>query len=117
LQPIFGLYQQRAKTAGFEDGIRLALQTILVSPDFIFRVELDPPGAAAGTAHRVSDVGLASRLSFFLGGRAPDDQLLAVAESGKLSDPAVMEAQVRRMLADPRSQALVKNFVGQWLFL
>jgi hypothetical protein len=117
LQPIFGIYQQRAKAEGFEAGIRLALQTILVSPDFIFRVELDPPGAAPGTAHRVSDGELASRLSYFLWSSAPDDELLAAAERGGLSDPSVMEAQVRRMLADPRSQALVKNFVGQWLFL
>jgi hypothetical protein len=117
LQPIFAVYQQRAKTAGFEAGIRLALQAVLVQPDFIFRVELDPQGMARGTAHRVSDIELASRLSFFLWSSMPDDELLAAGESGKLSDPSILEAQVRRMLADERSQALVKNFVGQWLFL
>jgi len=117
LTPIFGVYQQRAKTSGFEGGIRLALQAILVSPDFIFRVELDPPGATPGSAHRVSDLELASRLSFFLWSSTPDDELLAVAERGELSDPSMLEKQVRRMLADARSKALVNNFVGQWLFL
>jgi hypothetical protein len=117
LPPIFAVYQQRAKAAGFEAGIRLALQAILVSPDFIFRVELDPPGAAPGSAHRLSDLELASRLSFFLWSSTPDDELLAVAERGGLSDPSMLEAQVRRMIADQRSRALVKNFVGQWLFL
>jgi Protein of unknown function (DUF1592)/Protein of unknown function (DUF1588)/Protein of unknown function (DUF1585)/Protein of unknown function (DUF1587)/Protein of unknown function (DUF1595) len=117
LPPLLALYQQRAQKAGFEAGIRLALQSILVSPEFVFRIELDPPESAAGSVHRVSDVELASRLSFFLWSSMPDDELLAVAERGSLGDPAVLEAQVRRMLADPRSQALVKNFVGQWLFL
>jgi Protein of unknown function (DUF1592)/Protein of unknown function (DUF1588)/Protein of unknown function (DUF1585)/Protein of unknown function (DUF1595) len=117
LQPIIGVYQQRAKTAGFDAGVRLAVQAILVQPDFIFRVELDPAGATPGSVHRVSDVELASRLSFFLWSSAPDDELLAVAERGELAKPEVMEAQVRRMLADQRSGALVKNFVGQWLFL
>jgi hypothetical protein len=95
----------------------LALQKILVSPDFIFRAELDPADAAPGSVHRLGDIELASRLSFFLWSSIPDDELLAVAERGELSDPSMLERQVRRMLADPRSQALVKNFVGQWLFL
>ena len=114
---LLALYQQGAKKAGFEAGIRLALQKILVSPEFIFRMELDPPGAAPGSVHRISDVELASRLSFFLWSSMPDDELLAVAERGELSDVSVLKGQVRRMLADQRSQALVKNFVGQWLFL
>jgi hypothetical protein len=117
LPPLLALYQQRAQKAGFEAGIRLALQAILLSPEFVFRFELDPPDSARGSVHRVSDVELASRLSFFLWSSMPDDELLAAAERGSLGDPAVLEAQVRRMLADPRSQALVKNFVGQWLFL
>jgi hypothetical protein len=117
LPPLLALYRQGAQNGSFENGIRLALQKILVSPEFIFRVELDPPNAAPGSVHRVSDIELASRLSFFLWSSIPDDELLAVAESGKLGDAAVLEKQVRRMLADSRSQSLVKNFVGQWLFL
>jgi hypothetical protein len=117
LPPLLALYRQGAESGGFESGVRLALQTILVSPEFIFRMEFDPPNATPGSVHRVSDVELATRLSFFLWSSIPDDELLAVAERGGLSDPSVMEGQVRRMLADPRSQSLVKNFVGQWLFL
>lgn len=117
LTPLLALYRQGAESGGFEAGVRLALQKILVSPEFIFRMELDPPDAAPGSVHRISDVELASRLSFFLWSSIPDDELLAVAERGKLSDTSVLVGQVRRMLADPRSQALVKNFAGQWLFL
>jgi len=117
LPQLVALYKQGAASGGFESGVRLALQKILVSPDFLFREELDPSGAARGTVRPVGDVNLASRLSFFLWSSIPDDELLSVAESGKLSDPAVLESQVRRMLADPRSQSLVQNFVGQWLFL
>ncbi len=117
LPQLVGLYKQGAAHGGFESGIRLALQKILVSPEFIFRVELDPPGATPGSVHRISDIELASRLSFFLWSSIPDDELLAVAERGGLSDPASLEAQVKRMMADPRSQTLVKNFAGQWLFL
>jgi len=114
---ILALYKQGAAAGGFEQGVRLALQKILVSPDFIFRVELDPADAAPGSARQVSDVELASRLSFFLWSSIPDDELLTVAESGKLRDPSVLESQVKRMMADQRSQALVKNFAGQWLFM
>jgi hypothetical protein len=117
LPQLLALYKQGAQNGGFESGIRLALQKILVSPEFIFRVELDPPGVAPGTVHRVSDIELASRLSFFLWSSIPDEELLAVAERGGLSDPATLEAQVKRLMADPRSQTLVKNFAGQWLFL
>jgi len=117
LPQLMALYKQGAQSGGFETGIRLALQKILVSPDFLFRVELDPTGAAAGSVHRVSDVELASRLSFFLWSSIPDDELLGVAERGELSNPSVLESQVKRMIKDPRSEALVKNFAGQWLFL
>jgi len=114
---LLGLYKTGAQNGGFEQGVRLALQKILVSPDFLFRAEVDPPGAAPGTVYKISDIELASRLSFFLWSSIPDDQLLAVAESGRLSDPSVLQAQVKRMLADRRSGALVKNFAGQWLYL
>jgi hypothetical protein len=114
---LLALYKTGAQKGGFESGVRLALQKILVSPEFLFRTEVDPPGAAPGTVYKISDVELASRLSFFLWSSIPDDQLLAVAESGRLSDPSILQSEVKRMLADPRSQALVKNFAGQWLFL
>jgi mono/diheme cytochrome c family protein len=114
---LLALYKTGAQNGGFESGVRLALQKILVSPDFVFRVEVDPPGAAPRTIYKISDIELASRLSFFLWSSIPDDQLLAVAESGRLSDPSVLQAQVKRMMADPRSEALVTNFAGQWLFL
>jgi len=105
------------KGGGFESGIRLALQMMLVNPDFIFRAEYEPAGMAPGTSYRVSDLELASRLSFFMWSTIPDDELLRLAEAGRLSDKAVLNAQVKRMLADPKSEALVKNFTGQWLFL
>jgi hypothetical protein len=114
---LLALYTAGAQNGGFDAGVRLALQKILVSPDFLFRAEVDPPGAARGSVYKISDIELASRLSFFLWSSIPDDQLLAVAEGGRLSDPVVLQAQVKRMLADPRSQALVENFSGQWLFL
>ena len=99
----------------FEAGIETALQRILASPKFVFRVERDPAGLPA--VHRISDVELASRLSFFLWSSIPDDELLNVAEQGSLQQPAVLERQVRRMLADPKAEALVSNFAGQWLHL
>src|SRR6266550_5306955 len=114
---LVALYNEGARNGGFESGVRLALQKILVSPEFLFRAEVDPPRAAPGTVYKISDIELASRLSFFLWSSIPDDQLLTVAESGRLSDPSVLQGQVKRMLADPRSQALVKNFAGQWLYL
>ncbi len=110
-------YEQGRKGGGFEVGVRLALERILVSPNFLFRIEVDPKNVRSGTAYRVSDVELASRLSFFLWSSVPDDELLGLAEHGKLKEPVVLAAQVKRMLADPRSEALVKNFVGQWLYL
>jgi hypothetical protein len=114
---LLALYKTGAQNGGFESGVRLALQKILVSPEFLFRTEVDPPGVAPGAVYKISDVELASRLSFFLWSSIPDDQLLAAAESGRLSDPSVLQAQVKRMLVDPRAGALVKNFAGQWLFL
>jgi Protein of unknown function (DUF1592)/Protein of unknown function (DUF1588)/Protein of unknown function (DUF1595)/Protein of unknown function (DUF1587)/Protein of unknown function (DUF1585) len=117
IPPLLALYKQGAEAGGFEQGVRLALQKILVSPSFLFRVELDPADATPRSVREVSDIELASRLSFFLWSSIPDDELLAVSESGKLRDPSVLEGQVRRMLADSRSQALVQNFAGQWLFM
>jgi len=90
---------------------------VLVSPQFLFRVERDPAGLAPNTAYRLSDLELASRLSFFLWSSIPDDELLDTAERGKLSEPGMIEQQVRRMLADSRSRNLVTNFAGQWLYL
>jgi mono/diheme cytochrome c family protein len=110
-------YRSGHDRGGFENGIRLALQRILVSPDFLFRVEMDPPGLPSGSAYRISDVELASRLSFFLWSSGPDDELLGAAERGKLRDRVVLDRQVARMLADPRANTLVSNFVGQWLYL
>ena len=114
----------RAQGGSFDDGIELALRRLLVSPEFLYRVEADLP-VAPGAEHppdttrvyRVRDLDLASRLSFFLWSSIPDDELLALADDGRLSDPAELERQVRRMLADRRSSALTKNFAGQWLQL
>ena len=99
----------------FDTAIRDALPTILASPKFLYRAERSPAGLAPGSIHAIGDVELASRLSFFLIGRAPDDELLTVAERGTLTMPAVLEAQVRRLLADPRSESLVSSFAFQWL--
>jgi hypothetical protein len=110
-------YNVARDEGGFEQGIRMALQRILVSPNFLFRVESDPANAASGSAYRINDVELASRLSFFLWSSIPDDELLSLAEGGKLTDPNLLQQQVKRMLADPRANTLVTNFVGQWLYL
>ena len=117
LDVLLDFYRLGRGEGSFDDGIRRALQRVLVSPSFLFRIETDPPDGVAGMPHPLSDLELASRLSFFLWSSMPDDELLAVAEDGSLSDPAVLEAQARRMLADPRSRALVENFGGQWLYL
>ena len=102
---------------GFDAGIRLALERLLVDPDFLLRVHEDPPGAAPGEAYALGGPALASRLSFFLWSSIPDDELLDAAERGALSDPAARRRQVRRMLADARSEALASNFAAQWLHL
>jgi len=111
------LYRKARAHGDFESGIEMALSAVLVSPHFLFRVEQDPAGIPPNTGYRISDVELASRLSFFLWSSIPDDELLNVAMAGKLNEPAVLERQVRRMLADSRSQALVNNFASQWLHL
>ena len=100
---------------GFDRGIELALRAVLVSPKFVFRTEQDSAGVAPSQPHRISDSELASRLSFFLWSSIPDEELLDVAASGRLRQPAVLERQVRRMLADPRSRSLIGNFAAQWL--
>jgi hypothetical protein len=117
IQDLTSLYEAGYRNGGFEGGIQLALQRILVDPEFLFRIENDPDGIAPGAAYALSDLELASRLSFFLWSSIPDEELLSVAEDGRLSDDEVLENQVRRMLADPKSQALVDNFAGQWLYL
>ncbi|HEX6942560.1 MAG TPA: DUF1592 domain-containing protein, partial [Gemmatimonadaceae bacterium] len=117
---LMGFYRKGAASGGanaFEQGIRTALQVILASPHFVFRFERVPPNVSPGSNYRISDVELASRLSFFLWGTIPDPQLLAAATAGKLSSPATLQAQVRRMLADPRAEALSTRFAAQWLRL
>jgi hypothetical protein len=110
-------YKQGKQDSGFDMGIEKALRAMLVSPDFVFRIERDPNGKTPGTVYRIGDVELASRLSYFLWSSMPDQTLQDLAEKGKLKDPAVLTQQVRRMLEDPRSQSLVDNFMSQWLTL
>ncbi len=110
-------YRSARLESGFDAGIELALSAILINPNFLFRIEPDPAGLAPGSAYRVSDLQLASRLSFFLWSSIPDDELLDLAARGDLGKPEVLEGQVRRMLADPRSSNLVTNFASQWLHL
>ena len=116
--PLLAAYAAgREAGGGFEEGVRWALEALLVSPKFLFRVERDPADATPGAPYRVSDLDLASRLSFFLWSSIPDDQLLEAAARGDLDDPERRAREVRRMLDDPRSGALVENFAGQWLYL
>jgi hypothetical protein len=110
-------FYRDGRQRSFEFGIERAVARILVDPQFLFRFEREPARAAAGAAYRVSDLELASRLSFFLWSSVPDDELIAVASKGGLSAPATLERQVRRMLADPKADALVTNFAAQWLYL
>jgi mono/diheme cytochrome c family protein len=117
LVAIMPFYEEGRKEKDFELGIQTALERLLVSPQFLYRVERDPPGLAAGTAYRLTDLELASRLSFFLWSSGPDDELLNLAAAGKLKQPEVLEKQVRRMMADPRSESMVTNFAAQWLYL
>jgi hypothetical protein len=117
-QPLLASYEFGRDDGGsFEDGIRWAVEALLVSPKFLFRIERDPTNVPPGTPYRLSDLELASRLSFFLWSSIPDDELIDLAEGNQLREPSVLEAQVRRMLQDSRASALVDNFIGQWLFL
>ena len=117
VERLLTFYDRGRAKGSFDTGIEMALRRLLVSPEFLFRIERDPEGVAAGTNYRISDLELASRLSFFLWSSGPDDALLEVAVRGELGDATVFEQQVDRMLADPRSSALVTNFAGQWLTL
>src|SRR5262245_23304371 len=110
-------YRSGRDGGSFDSGIQFALERLLVSPNFLLRIEHDPSNAHAGAPYRVSDLELASRLSFFLWSTIPDDELLNVAAAGKLNTPTVLDQQVRRMLADPRATQLVTNFAAQWLYL
>ena len=117
LQRLLSSYKAGHAEGGFEVGIQHGLERMLASPSFLFRIEQEPANRAPGTAYRLSDLDVASRLSFFLWSSIPDDQLLDLAIRGKLADSAVLAKQIRRMLGDPRSQALVDNFATQWLSL
>jgi mono/diheme cytochrome c family protein len=117
LQDLLPFFETGRKEAGFDRGIQKAIERLLVSSQFLFRIERPPANVAPGAVYRVSDLDLASRLSFFLWSSIPDDELLDAAVTGRLKDPKVFDAQVRRMLADPRSDSLVTNFAAQWLFL
>jgi hypothetical protein len=117
LSPFLAAYTTARLKNGFEFSIAAALRDILLAPDFLFRLEFDPPGAAPGSAQKVSDWELASRLSFFLWSSIPDDELLDTARSGRLRNPQVLRREVGRMLADPRASTLADNFAAQWLGL
>ena len=117
LETLLGFYQSGRNKGNFETGIEMALRRILSDPQFVYRFERDPATAAPDTPYRISDLELASRLSFFLWSSIPDEELLDVAARGKLHEHATLEHQVRRMLADPRADSLVGNFADQWLYL
>jgi len=117
LDQLVSFFRTGYNDGGFEVGVETALRALLASPEFLFRIERDPDNVSSGVAYRVNDVELASRLSFFLWSSIPDEELLRAAESGQLSDETVLEQQVRRMLADPRAEALTTNFASQWLHL
>lgn len=110
-------YEAGRKERDFDFGIQSALERLLISPQFLYRIEREPANAVAGRAFRITDLELASRISFFLWSSIPDDELLTVAEQGRLRQPEVLRAQIKRMLADRKSEALVTNFAAQWLFL
>jgi hypothetical protein len=117
LESLMQMYQLGRASGNFEDGVRTAVQTLIAMPDFVFRFERVPAGVGPGETYRISDLELASRLSYFLWGTAPDDTLLDIASEGRLRAPGVLEQQVRRMLADSRSETLSSNFAMQWLRL
>ena len=114
---LMNFYRAGLSDGSFDDGIQLALERLLISPDFLFRVERDPANIEPDTNYQLTSIELASRLSFFLWSSIPDIELLDSAKNGTLQNPQVLEQQTRRMLADPRSKALVQNFAGQWLYL
>ena len=117
LDVLLSFYDDGRRGGGFEAGVELALRRLLASPEFLFRVVRDPAGAKPGANYRLTGLELASRLSFFLWSSIPDDELLDLAAAGRLREPEVLAAQIRRMLADERASALVENFAGQWLYL
>jgi hypothetical protein len=117
MEGLMVIYSRGRKDADFEHGIEMALRAILAEPKFLFRIEAEPERLPNGQTYRISDLELASRLSFFLWSSIPDDELMNIASQGKLKDPKVLQQQVQRMLADPKAEALVVNFGGQWLNL
>jgi cytochrome c551/c552 len=117
LQRLLTFYSAGRAGGNFESGVEVALERMLASPKFVFRTERDPANAVPGTVYRISDLELASRMSFFLWSSIPDDELLRVASEGKLHTQPVLDQQMRRMLTDPKSVALIDNFAGQWLYL
>lgn len=117
LETLLSFYQEGANSGGFEHGIEAALARILVDPWFILRFEQEPAGTPPGGIYAISDLELASRLSFFLWSSIPDGELLRLAEQNKLHDARILAHETRRMLADPKSEALAENFAGQWLYL
>ena len=117
VRALLPFYREGRRDSTFESGVQRVVERVLVSPEFLFRIEDRPKGAPAGSGYRISDLELASRLSFFLWSSIPDDELLDAAQAGNLRQPAVLEKQVRRMLADRRAEALVTNFAAQWLYL
>jgi hypothetical protein len=117
IEILLSFYQKGRNKGSFDAGIETAMRLILSDPKFLYRIELDPANPVPGTINRISDPELASRLSFFLWSTIPDDELLTVATQGKLKDPVILAQQVKRMLADPKAEALVTNFASEWLFL
>ena len=117
VDPLLEFYASGRKDGSFDDGIEKALRRLLADPELVFRREVGPANVRGGGSYRISDLALASRLSFFLWSTIPDDELLTLAEQGKLREPATLDKQVRRMVADPKSSALIENFAGQWLNL
>ena len=117
IAPAMDFYEAGKREGDFETGIQEALSRVLIDPRFLFRFEEEPEDLAPGTAYKISDLELATRLSFFLWSSIPDVELLSLAEDEKLSDPAILQQQVMRMISDPKAKALVENFAGQWLYL
>jgi Protein of unknown function (DUF1592)/Protein of unknown function (DUF1588)/Protein of unknown function (DUF1587)/Protein of unknown function (DUF1585)/Protein of unknown function (DUF1595)/Cytochrome C oxidase, cbb3-type, subunit III len=117
MERVLNLYQKGRNEGSFDSGIRMALQALIANPEFVYRFERQPAGVAPGAPYRISDLELASRLSYFIWSSAPDDELLSLAAQNKLHDAAVLEKQMKRMLGDPKTDALTVNFASQWLHL